>query len=278
MIIGKHVSIAGGIAQAPGRAKAIGCNALQIFSRNPRSWQGRNLSAGEGERVKEAMKKLGMEVLAVHAIYLINLASPGDELWEKSRQAIAEDYRRSGEIGADFLVVHPGSHHGSGLKEGVLRIGHALNGVLESSKNETKILLENVAGAGTALGSNFTQIHDIIKEIAEKDRIGFCLDTCHAFAAGYDLSTNQGLEQTLRELEREIGFDYLKMLHINDSRYALSSRKDQHAHLGKGQIGQDGLARIVNHPDLRHLPFILETASFQGRDQDVELIISLSNH
>ena len=278
MIIGKHVSIAGGIAQAPGRAKAIGCNALQVFARNPRSWQGRKLSVGEGEQVKAAMEKLGMEVLVVHAIYLINLASPDDQLWEKSRQAIAEDYRRAGEIGADYLVVHPGSHHGSGLKEGVLRIGHALNGVLESSKNETKILLENVAGAGTALGSNFTQIHDIIKEIAEKDRIGFCLDTCHAFAAGYDLSTNQGLEQTLRELEREIGFDYLKMLHINDSRYALSSRKDQHAHLGKGQIGQDGLARIVNHPDLRHLPFILETASFQGRDQDVELIISLSNH
>lgn len=278
MIIGKHVSIAGGIAQAPGRAKAIGCNALQVFARNPRSWQGRKLSTGEGERVKAAMEKLGMEVLVVHAIYLINLASPDDQLWEKSRQAIAEDYRRAGEIGADFLVVHPGSHHGSGLKEGVARIGHALNGVLESSKNETKILLENVAGAGTALGSNFTQIHDIIKEIAEKDRIGFCLDTCHAFVAGYDLSTNQGLEQTLRELEREIGFDYLKMLHINDSRYALSSRKDRHAHLGKGQIGQDGLARIVNHPDLRHLPFILETASFQGRDQDVELIISLSNH
>lgn len=275
MRLGKHVSIAGGIDQAPARAKKLGCNALQIFAKNPRGWKGRKLNPKEVTRFKKEMQELEMGPLVVHATYLVNLASPKREHRDKSIISLEDDYIRSGELGADFLVFHPGSHTGSGLETGIERIAEAINSILSRVDNNTLLLLENVSGAGTSIGSKFNQLHDIIKRVKEKNRLGICLDTCHAFTAGYDLSNRDGINKMLSELDRDLGLDYLKVIHINDSKYPLDSNKDEHAHLGEGYIALEGFKEIINHPDLRELPFILETPPFQDKDRDVEIILSL---
>ncbi len=275
MILGKHVSIAGGIDKAPARARELGCNALQVFSKNPRGWKARHLGEDEVEKITQNMDKYQMKKLVVHATYLINIASPNKELRKKSIDGLREDYYRAGLIKADYLVLHPGSHTGSGYDKGIEKIIDALNLILDDIENETLLLLENVAGSGTTIGSNFNQIHGIIEKITQKERVGFCLDTCHAFAAGYDLRIKDGLDLMLEELNLKLGLNNLKMIHINDSVYELNSKKDEHAHIGKGKIGLSGMKEIINHPDLKDLPFILETPEFDGIDEDVELLYSL---
>lgn len=275
MILGKHVSIAGGIDKAPARAKKIGCNALQIFARNPRGWKARSLGEEEIKKTAENMEKYQMKKMVVHATYLINIASPDRELRQKSMEGLLEDYYRAGLIKADYLVFHPGSHTGSGVEQGTKKIAEALNLILDQVDNETLLLLENVAGSGTTIGSNFNQIHGIIKNIDQKDRIGVCLDTCHAFAAGYDLRNRDGLDKMLKEFDQDLGLENLKVIHINDSVFELGSIKDEHAHIGKGLIGLQGMKEIINHPDLKELTFILETPEFEGKDEDVEILFSL---
>ncbi len=275
MILGKHVSIAGGIDKAPARAEKLGCNSLQIFAKNPRGWRGRQLSAKEVEKVKKVMADLGMYSLVVHDTYLINLATPKDKLWEKSINGLIDDYTRAGRIGAEYLVVHPGSHTGAGLESGTKRIAEGLNLVLEQVDNNTTILLENVAGAGTSIGSKFKEIHDIIEKVEELDRLGLCLDTCHAYAAGYDLSSRAGIDEMLIDLDENLDLDYLRVIHINDSKHPLNSNKDEHAHIGEGYIGLKGFKELINHPRLRDLVYILETPPFEGKDRDVETILKL---
>lgn len=275
MLLGKHVSIAGGIDKAPGRAREIGCNSLQIFAKNPRGWRGRQLKDKEIEKVKKLMNEMEMGPLVVHSTYLINLATPREDLWEKSIAGLIDDYTRAGKLNSDFLVVHPGNHTGKGIEYGIERITNAINRVFESVENSTYLLLENVAGAGTSIGSNFRQLHDIIKGIEDKNRLGICLDTCHAYAAGYDLSTRNGIDEMIMEIEDILGLNYLKVIHINDSKHPISSNKDEHAHIGEGYIGLKGFRELVNHPKLKNLPFILETPQFKGQDKDVELILSL---
>lgn len=274
--LGKHVSIAGGIDKAPKKAFDINCNALQIFAKNPRGWSGREIDQEEIEKVKENMARFEMAPLVVHSTYLINLATPKDDLWERSLNGLIDDYTRSGQIEADFLVLHPGSHTGSGSKAGIKKIIEGLNSLFAKVDNDTIVLLENVAGAGTKIGSKFSELYDIINDVKEDDRLGICLDTCHAFAAGYDLKDKDGLEQMLDSFKEEIGLDRLKLFHINDSKHPLASKKDEHAHIGKGLIGEDGFKNIINHHELKEIPFILETPQFDGKDEDVELIWSLS--
>jgi deoxyribonuclease IV len=277
MILGKHVSIANGIDRAPYRARELGCNALQIFAKNPRGWNGRRLEHGEADKVKDILRELDMCPLVVHATYLINIASPKRELWDRSIESLADDYQRAGKLGADFLVVHPGSHTGSGIEAGIKRIIEAINIVLGNVENNTLLLLENVAGAGTTIGSRFEQLNEIINGIADKKRTGICLDTCHALAAGYDLASSNGLNRMLVDFNSILGLDRLKVIHINDSKHPLASHKDEHVHIGDGYIGREGMARIINHPDLYDLPFILETPPYEGKDLDVEMILSLRN-
>lgn len=276
MILGKHVSISGGLDKAPGRAKEIGCNALQVFVKNPRGWRSRKIDDKEIEKFREEMKINKVEKLVVHAIYLVNLATPKDDLRVKSINSLKEEYRRSGNIGADYLVLHPGSHTGSGIENGINRIAQSLNEVLTEINNDTIILLENVAGAGSTIGSNFKEINDIIERIEQKNRIGICLDTCHLLAAGYDITTREGLNSTLAELDRDLGLDRLRVIHINDSKHPLDSNKDEHSHIGDGYIGIAGFKEILNHPELKELPFILETPQFEGEeDRDVKRILEL---
>lgn len=273
--LGKHISIAGGIDKAPQRAKELGCNCLQIFAKNPRGWKGRTISAGEIKELQEKMEEFKMGDLVVHSTYLINLATPKDELWKKSIAGLREDYERCGKISAKYLVLHPGSHTGSGVKLGIKRISAALDQVLAEIDNQTKILLENVSGAGTAIGSNFKEIHGIIENINAQERVGLCLDTCHSFAAGYDLRNKEGIDKLLGEIDSEIGLEKLKVIHINDSKHELGTNKDEHAHIGEGFIGNDGFKNIINHQLLKDLTFILETADFPGEDEDVKRILSL---
>lgn len=278
MRLGKHVSIAGGIDKALDRAVKIGCNAVQIFVSNPRSWRAKALDASIVKNFITGRQELDIDPVVVHAIYLINIASPKEELRNKSLQALKSDYQRSVKIDADYLVFHPGSHTGSGIQNGIRRIAAGINEVLADIQGRTRLLLENVAGAGTQLGASFAELKTIIDQLEEPERVGVCLDTCHSFSAGYNLSENQGLDKLLVEFnEAGPGLDKLKILHINDSLYELGSNKDEHAHIGEGKIGRQGFSLLVNREEFQNIPLILETPWFDGRedDPDVDLIKSL---
>ncbi len=278
MRLGKHVSIAGGIDKALDRAVKIGCNAVQIFASNPRIWQAKDLDPATVKSFIAGRNELDINPVVVHAIYLINIASPGEEVRKKSLQALKTDYRRSVKIGADYLVFHPGSHTGSGIERGIKKIAAGINEVLAEIQGSTWLLLENVAGAGTQLGASFAELNSIINQLEEPERVGVCLDTCHSYSAGYNLTREEGLDRLLAEFaEAGPGLDKLKILHINDSLYELGSNKDEHAHIGEGKIGREGFSLIVNRQEFQNLPLILETPWFDDRedDPDVDLIKSL---
>ena len=233
MKLGKHVSIAGGIDKAISRAVNIGCNSVQIFVNNPRGWKNSALGDELINDFKVTRKSNQINPVVVHSIYLINLASPKKDLWEKSIQGLIDDYRRSDMIGAEYLVFHPGSHTGSGEEKGTLRIIEGLNKVLKETEGNTEILLENVAGAGTAIGKSISELNEIIKNIDEPERVGFCIDTCHAFSAGYDVASRDGLDELIDEIEAGPGLGKLKVLHLNDSKFKIGTNKDRHAHIGE---------------------------------------------
>jgi deoxyribonuclease-4 len=277
MILGKHVSISGGLDKSLKRASDIGCNSMQIFVKNPRGWKSRELDDAEVKRFKDNREKYNINPVVVHAAYLINLASPKEDLWEKSISALKSEYLRSKRLGAEYLIFHPGSHTGSGLEEGVNRAAEALNRIFEEVEvNNTMILLENTAGAGTSIGEEFSELKSIIDKVKQSEKLGICIDTCHAFAAKYNLSQKKGLENLLADIEKMIGMEYLKVIHVNDSKYSCCSNKDEHAHIGEGEIGIEAFKRIINHPDLKNLPFILETPWFEDEnDEDVKMLKKL---
>lgn len=262
MLLGAHMSIAGGIDNSVDRAADFGMNALQIFSHNVRSWSTRELNEEEIDQFRRKRKKFGVDYAVVHTSYLLNLASPKDDLWEKSKRGLVEEIRRADLLGIPDINTHIGAHTGSGLEKGINRLVAALKDVEDTDvfqNSEVKILLENTAGSGTKLGSDFAELGHVLDELNNSDRYGVCIDTCHGFAAGYDFATKSGLEETLEEFDREVGLDELKLVHLNDSVGDRGSHKDRHAHIGHGKIGDEGFAAVVNYPDLRGLPFILET-------------------
>jgi len=282
--VGVHVSIADRIYEAVERAKGLGCDTFQIFSRSPRSWQTKELKKAEAEEFKKRRKEAKITPVVVHIPYLINLASPVNSLYQKSISAYIEDIRRAEMLSAEYFVTHIGNHKGKGEEYGISRIVSALNQIISQTKPHLKILLENTAGAGTVLGSNFAQIAAIIKGVKEAKYFGLCLDTAHAYAAGYNIATEKGLDETLKEIDKLIGLNQLFLLkeidkliglnqlfliHANDSKTVLGSRIDRHEDIGKGKIGRRGFTFIVNHPALRELPFILETPR-KRPDEDIE--------
>ncbi|SFL14050.1 deoxyribonuclease IV [Halanaerobium salsuginis] len=273
MILGKHVSIAGGIAESPARAAAIDCNTMQIFVGNPRGWKNKDLPAAEIKEFKQKRNKYNINPVVVHAAYLINLASPKQELWEKSISALKSEYKRCDRLGAEYLVFHPGSHTGSGFKAGINRISQALNDILAEVESDTMILLENTAGAGTTIGAKFSQLGQIIDKLDQPEKIGVCLDSCHAFAAEYNLTKKSEFEHLLDDFKTEIGLDKLKVIHLNDSKHDSGSKKDEHAHPGQGKLGKKAIARIINNPQLQDKVFILETPSFDDCNKDDDIIL-----
>jgi len=280
--IGCHISIAGGIDNSVVvRAGELGCNTMQIFSKNASTWREKILKEDEVESFRENLKNSNISPVFIHTSYLINLASPSDELYFKSINAFLEEMKRADLLLPDpYLIIHPGAHTGAGEEYGIQRIIRALNIILEKSADlnlKTMILLEDTAGSGTHLGYTFRQLKRMIEGAKDRKRIGICFDTCHAFAAGYDLSHQEGVEQTLEELDKNLGLKRLKVIHLNDSKFPLSSRKDRHMHIGKGYIGLEGFKLLVNHKYLKDLPFILETPKHDEKDdiKNINLVKSL---
>ena len=282
MKIGCHVSIAGGIDNSVVRAKELGCSTMQIFSKNASTWREKILEKNEVESFRENLKNSNINPVFIHTSYLINLASPSDELYLKSINAFIEEMKRADLLlPVPYIIIHPGAHTGAGEEYGIQRIIRALSIILEKSANlnlKTMILLEDTAGTGTHLGYTFYQLKRMIEGAKDRKKIGICFDTCHAFTAGYDLSHQEGIEKTLEELEKYIGLDKLKVIHLNDSKFPLGSRKDRHMHIGKGYIGLEGFKVLVNHKYLKDLPFILETPKNDEKDdlKNINLIKSLS--
>ncbi len=276
MILGCHLSIGNGFAAAIDAAEALGNNALQIFSHNASSWQMKPIHPEAAAAFRARYDTSPVEYVVIHTMYLLNLASPDETLFERSVAALEREVERANLLGINRIVTHLGAHKGSGLNAGIARIVHALDRVITSRTfaqvPEFTLLLENTAGTGTTMGSSFTELAAIIDAVSNARQIGICLDTCHAFAAGYELRTQEGLVETLESFNRTIGLPQLELIHLNDSKYPLAARRDRHAHIGRGEIGEQGFSLIVNHPALRDLPFILETPKEMNGQPDADPI------
>jgi len=266
MRIGVHVSIAGKIYESLERAKELGCNTMQIFSRNPRGWQAAKLDPDDVAEFRRLKAKFDISPVIVHIPYIINLATPDRALYRKSIGAYIEDIRRADELGAEYFVTHLGSHVGSGEDSGIGRFTAAICEIIKKAQPKTTVLLENTAGPGSCIGYRFEHVKRIIDGLDNAKNVGVCFDTAHTFEAGYDLKTGQGLEATLREFDRLLGLDMIKVVHFNDSLSPLGSHVDRHQHIGKGKLGLPALSRIINHPKLQGAAFILETPKKTDRD------------
>ncbi|MCK5554446.1 MAG: deoxyribonuclease IV [Deltaproteobacteria bacterium] len=266
MRFGFHISIAGGFSKVIERARRRGCETIQLFSRNPRGWAYTPLDPQEVNRFREDFSHSAIFPLFVHMPYLPNLASEDPSLSGKSLDALKADLGRTSSLGVDYLIIHVGHRVHLPDDEAIQRIAEGINVAFQKVNNSVILLLENTAGQGTEVGHNFSQLRKIIEGVDERERMGVCLDTAHAFAAGYDLSKPDGLERTLAEFEREIGLEKLHLVHLNDTRSPLGGHVDRHWHIGEGNIGFDGFTNIVNHPLLVNLPGIMETP----RKDDVE--------
>lgn len=245
MILGVHCSAAGGVINAFDEAEKLGINAFQIFTKNQRQWKEKTIGEEEGDAFKARRKKQNVKVTFSHSMYLINLASKDSELREKSRAALVGELERCHALGLDFTVLHPGSAVDQTTEEAIERIAEGLDHAFDATKgSNVKVLLENMAGQGSTVGGKFEELKAIEKRVKSK-RIGYCFDTCHAFAAGYDIRTTQGIKDTLAEWDKIIGIDRILCFHLNDSKGKLGSKLDRHTHIGHGEIGDPAFAYLM---------------------------------
>ncbi len=259
--IGAHVSASGGVSNAPLNAAKIGADAFAMFVKNQRRWGAPQLSAEEIAAFKDALKQSGIraEHVLVHDSYLINLGHPREAEREKSLNAFVDEIRRCEALGLRLLNFHPGSHLNEISAQVCLdNIAESLNFAIANTAG-VKLVLENTAGQGSNLGYDFAQLAYVIDKISNKDRIGVCIDTCHAFAAGYDLRSRQAYERTMSEFDRAIGYKFLSGMHLNDTKNELGVRKDRHESLGRGFLGLGAFENIMNDPNIDEIPLILET-------------------
>lgn len=257
--VGVHVSIAKSLDTAIDNALKDKCDTFQIFTRNPRGWKFSNLDQDEIVAFKDKLQKSGLSPVVDHMPYLPNLSSPEDEFYEKSTSTLNAEVERCVQLGVKYLVIHLGSHLGAGREIGLQRLSNALNQATKRAKGEFQICLENMAGTKNSMGSKFEEVQEIRDSVKQKDRIAVCLDTCHAYAAGYDLHVEKAVEKTMGLFDDTIGFENLKVVHVNDSEDGLGSGHDRHEHIGMGYIGTSGFKAILHHKAIRELPMILET-------------------
>lgn len=271
MILGVHVSGAKKIYETLDIAHDLGCDTMQIFARSPQSWRrGVQIAPEDIKEFIARREKYKINPVFIHISYLINLASPDARLYNGSIQAYIEDIQEAERLGADYIVTHMGSHKETSEDAGIKRLVEALNKILEKTKDSrVGILLENTSGSGSWLGYRFYHQHKIIKGIKEKTRVGLCLDTAHAYLAGYNLKTKEGLEKMIDEIDEMAGIKLIKLIHLNDAAGELGSHHDRHDHIGLGHIGMAGMKRIINYPKLRNIPMILETPK-SAEDSDKE--------
>ena len=266
MMLGMHFSIAGAIDSAVDRAKMLGCNTFQIFTRSPRRWMFRPLDEAGVESFRSKATEYGMAPLVVHMPYLPNLASSDDITYEKSVSSLKVELERTGQLGIPYLVTHLGSHLGRGREAGLKRLVAGMDESLGDVENDVQLLLENTAGHKNSMGTSFEDLREIMDRVRCSERVGVCFDSCHAFAAGYDLRSEEAVDETLGRLGRTAGFETLKVVHLNDSKGELGSRRDKHEHIGLGSIGYEGFRAVISHRRLRGLPMIMETPIDERRD------------
>ena len=258
-LLGFHAPTTGGIDKAPGRLEELDCSTGQIFSKNNRQWQARDFYENEISDFQKAAEKLDGPIV-VHTSYLINLGNPDDEKWKKSIQALVIEIERAARLGLKDLVLHPGLHVGSGEAAGIKRIVEGLNRAIEETAGcETRISLEVTAGQGSSLGYRFEQLRELREGVEKAERISYCLDSCHMFSAGYDLSSEKAYEETMQEVENVLGIKDIKAIHLNDALNECGSNVDRHADIGEGQIGEEGFRCLMNDERWNETPKILET-------------------
>jgi len=272
MILGAHESIAGGVFNAVERGKKATCDTIQMFNKSNNQWRAKKIGDDELEKYFEAIDKTGVTVSTSHTSYLINIASPNPELNEKSYLALKEEMERCQTLKIPNLVMHPGSHVGTGEDVGMDKIAENLVRLfneLDDDQNVT-LLLETTAGQGSNLGYTFEQIAYMIDKARSHDMLGVCLDTCHIFAAGYPISEAKDYKKTMKQFDDIIGLDRLRIIHMNDSKKEFGSKRDRHEHIGEGSIGLDAFANFVNDKRLVNVPMILETPKGDELKEDIE--------
>ncbi len=265
--IGAHISIAGGIHRAIHKACKLDINAVQIFLKNSNRWEARPYNADDLNSYREALDLIPDIALFAHSGYLINLAGEGNT-HDKSMVALRDELHRARQLGIEYLIIHPGSHGGRGLDKGIERIAQSLNSAIDGSVT-TKILLETTAGQGTSVGHRFEHLRAIIDRTDRPEMLGVCIDTCHIFAAGYDISSSANYDAVISEFEKIIGLNRLSLIHLNDSRRECGSRVDRHIHIGEGHIGEGGFGLLLNDPRLAGVPIVLETPKSKDDTADM---------
>ncbi len=273
-----HVSIAGTIDQAVDRAVEYHCDCFQIFTTNPRGWKPSRLEAEEVESFKMKLRKQNIGPVVSHMPYLPNLSSPKDDFYEKSLATLVGEVDRCQTLKVPFVVVHLGSHMGFGRDAGLKRLLNSLDTGTAKVKGDLKILLENTAGQSNSMGTKFEELREIIENARHPKRLGVCLDTCHAYAGGYDLHTKKSVQVTLERFHETVGRDRLMVVHLNDSENGLGSGLDRHQNIGEGYIGREGFKALLHHDTIRELPLILETPyDKEGDDQrNIEMVRTLA--
>ena len=269
--LGAHMSISGGLHLALERGKSIDCQTVQIFTRNSNRWKAKPRTPEELDLYRQTLAETAIHPVVAHAIYLINLASPDDTVKSKSDAGFAEELARCHEAGIPYLVIHPGSHKDSGLDQGTARIAEAINQAYAEHPGYTVItLLENTAGQGNSIGRTFEELAQIAEAVQELSRIGYCFDTAHGLASGYELRTPEGYAQTFAHFDQILGLDKLCCFHLNDSKYDLSEGRDRHEHIGEGFVGLDAFRFLLNDPRFADHPMLLETPKGPDMQEDVE--------
>jgi deoxyribonuclease-4 len=281
-MFGAHLSVAGGLYKAVDSAVALTMETVQIFTHSPSQWvvkgsgtkwAGTALAEADVGAFCSAVTKAKLAITVAHDSYLINLAAPGDELFEKSIAAFSNEIERAEQLGLTYLVTHPGAHVGSGEEVGLQRVIVALNRVLKQTTGaKVQVLLETTAGQGTTLGWKFEHLQTLLNGVSEPERVQVCLDTCHIFAAGYGIATKQEYDTTMAKFDRLIGLDRIMLFHVNDSVKGLGSRVDRHAGLGEGQIGSEAFKFLVNDPHFADRPMILETPKENADGEEMDPI------
>ena len=267
MQIGCHVSISGSIDKSVDNAVERNCSAFQIFTRSPRSWHAKDLTKEDIDAFKSKLKssKIDRFATCAHMPYLPNLATPKNDGFEKSVNTLISEVERCAQLGIPYLVTHLGSHLGTGEEAGIKKLVEGLTKAGQT-KNDVIILLENTAGQKNSVGSDFKQLGEIFKQLKPSKKFGVCLDTCHAFVAGYDLRTKEAANKTMKEFDETVGIENLKILHLNDSKGELNSNLDRHNHIGLGEIGNEGLSEMIKIMNKNKIPIVLETPIDDIRD------------
>ncbi len=272
-ILGAHQSIAGGYFRAAELAHEIGCDCVQLFTKNNNQWRAKELTDEDASRFQEALARLGVTHPIAHDSYLINLASCDRPLWKKSAEALRIELLRAEKLGLGYVVTHPGSFTTTTEREGIARIVEALDLVHRQTPGiAARVLLENTAGQGTNLGWKLEHLQQLLAGVAEPERLGVCLDTCHLFAAGYPLQTPGEYEGTMEQVGRLVGFERVKAIHLNDSKQPFGSRVDRHAHIGRGHLGSEPFRHLLNDPTWRHTPMYLETPKERENGEEMDAI------